>query len=71
LARFTHHAGELRYKVSGANTIVSGDVNGDGKADFSIVLKGHILLHFPRWARPEKIRAAGTQWSSMASVRIY
>lgn len=43
---FTHHAGELRYQfTSGGNTIVSGDVNGDGKADFSIALKGHILLH--------------------------
>jgi Ca2+-binding RTX toxin-like protein len=45
LAGYTHQAGELRYKVGGANTIVSGDVNGDGKADFSILLKGHVLLH--------------------------
>ena len=37
---FTHHAGELRYALSGGDTIVSGDVNGDGVADFSILLTG-------------------------------
>jgi len=36
--------GELREAFSGANTIVSGDVNGDGKADFSIALQGHHFL---------------------------
>jgi hypothetical protein len=36
--------GQLRESFSGGNTIVSGDVNGDGKADFSIALKGHFLL---------------------------
>ena len=41
---FTGHAGELTYKFSGAKTIVSGDFNGDGAADFQIVLKGHIAL---------------------------
>jgi Ca2+-binding RTX toxin-like protein len=45
-ANFDHHtAGQLREGFSGGNTILSGDVNGDGKADFSILLKGHILLH--------------------------
>jgi Ca2+-binding RTX toxin-like protein len=43
-ANFSHHKGELRESFSGGNTIVSGDVNGDGKADFSILLKGHHLL---------------------------
>jgi Ca2+-binding RTX toxin-like protein len=43
---FTRHPGELGFKfTSGGDTIVSGDVNGDGKADFSILLKGDILLH--------------------------
>ena len=37
---FSHTAGELRSYASGANTIVAGDVNGDGKADFSILLTG-------------------------------
>ena len=45
LSGFTRSAGELRYSFSGGNTILSGDVNGDGKADFSIALTGHIVLH--------------------------
>jgi Peptidase M10 serralysin C terminal len=40
-----HNAGELRESFSGGSTILSGDVNGDGKADFSILLIGHHLLH--------------------------
>jgi Ca2+-binding RTX toxin-like protein len=36
--------GELRESFSNGNTIVSGDVNGDGNADFRIALAGHILL---------------------------
>lgn len=35
---FHHVAGELRYQVAGGNAIVSGDVDGDGKADFSFTL---------------------------------
>ena len=41
---FTHHAGELNFHYSGNSTIVEGDVTGDGKADFSILLTGHINL---------------------------
>jgi len=37
---FTGSEGQLRYSVSGANTIVQGDVDGDGSADFQIQLKG-------------------------------
>ena len=37
---FHHQAGELHYLKSGANTIIEGDVNGDGKADFQIGLTG-------------------------------
>ncbi|WP_019905744.1 hypothetical protein [Methylobacterium sp. 77] len=44
-AAFTKHAGELRAVVSGSNTLVSGDVDGNGKADFSILLKGIVELH--------------------------
>ena len=33
-------AGELRYSVDNGNSIVQGDVNGDGVADFSIKLVG-------------------------------
>ena len=43
-AAFSHHAGELHTAISGGITTVSGDVNGDGKADFDIVLTGAIHL---------------------------
>lgn len=42
---FGKQAGELRAVVSGGNTLVSGDVDGNGKADFSILLKGIVELH--------------------------
>jgi Ca2+-binding RTX toxin-like protein len=41
---FHHIKGELHEVFSNGKTIVSGDVNGDGKADFSIALKGHVVL---------------------------
>src|SRR5262249_30171549 len=37
-AAFSKVAGELRYEVSGADVVVSGDLNGDGKADLMIHL---------------------------------
>ena len=42
---FTHHAGELRIDTSDlSKTIVSGDTNGDGVADFAIELVGNLQL---------------------------
>jgi Ca2+-binding RTX toxin-like protein len=41
---FTHLAGELRYFFTKGHTIVAGDVNGDGKADFAIEIGSHFLL---------------------------
>jgi Ca2+-binding RTX toxin-like protein len=41
---FTHHAGELRESMAGGVTTVSGDVNGDDAADFSVTLTGSITL---------------------------
>lgn len=41
---FTGDAGELRATASGSYTTISGDVNGDGKADFAITLVGKITL---------------------------
>jgi Ca2+-binding RTX toxin-like protein len=39
-AAFTGTAGELRYEKGSKNTIISGDTDGDGNADFEIALKG-------------------------------
>ena len=43
-AVFAHHAGELHEVLSTNRTIIEGDMNGDGKADFQIELTGHITL---------------------------
>lgn len=37
---FTNKAGQVRYEKLATFTVVEGDVNGDGHADFSIVLQG-------------------------------
>jgi len=41
---FGHAAGELRFKQSGGDTYVFGDVNGDAKSDFAIKLDGLVTL---------------------------
>lgn len=43
-AAFSHAAGELRYEQAGGNTFVSGDINGDGVADFTIQVDGLVPL---------------------------
>jgi len=42
---FTHAKGELHAVNSGPNSVVSGDVNGDGHADFAILIEGVHNLH--------------------------
>jgi Ca2+-binding RTX toxin-like protein len=37
---FSHHAGDLRAYAAGSNTLVAGDINGDGRADFQILVAG-------------------------------
>ena len=39
-AAFSGVAGQLRYSVVGSNTVMQGDVNGDGVADFELQLTG-------------------------------
>lgn len=41
---FSHVAGQLRYEISGSNTLVHADVNGDGTADLTIQLNGATSL---------------------------
>lgn len=43
-AAFTNTAGELRYEKAGGITVVQGDQDGDGAADFEIELTGEIDL---------------------------
>lgn len=43
-SKFHKVSGELRYEKSKGDTFVYGDVNGDGKADFSIKLEGEYTL---------------------------
>jgi hypothetical protein len=42
--QFSGTRGELREAFVRGVTVISGDVNGDGKADFSIALKDHFML---------------------------
>ena len=43
-AQFGGVAGELRLEMRASKTFISGDVDGDGQADFSLMLKGMIGL---------------------------
>lgn len=43
-AKFSKVAGELRFATSQGNTVVQGDVDGDGTADFAIQINGAIAL---------------------------
>jgi Ca2+-binding RTX toxin-like protein len=45
-AAFTGAGAELHYVISGANTIIEGDINGDKVADFQIQLNGTALSAF-------------------------
>ena len=42
--RFDKDAGELRFQKQGGDTLVMADRNGDGKADFAILVDGHIAF---------------------------
>ena len=38
------NAGDLRAVIAGNNTVVSGDIDGNGAADFQIVVRGVMTL---------------------------
>ena len=42
---FTGHAGDVRQFTAGGDTFVAGDLNGDNRPDFAIVLIGAHTLH--------------------------
>jgi Ca2+-binding RTX toxin-like protein len=42
---FSNHAGELRYEKQGHSVLVQGDTNGDGTADFEILVQHIQALH--------------------------
>jgi Ca2+-binding RTX toxin-like protein len=42
-AAFSNKAGELRYTSNASGTILSGDVDGDGVADFDILLTNKVI----------------------------
>ncbi|NBB14527.1 hypothetical protein GVN21_04030 [Caulobacter sp. SLTY] len=42
---FTNVAGQLRYSFDGVDTHVFGDVNGDGVADFEVLVNGSVALN--------------------------
>ena len=44
-AAFTNTAGQLRYSYDGVDTHVFGDVNGDGAADFEVLLNGLVTMN--------------------------
>lgn len=44
-AVFSHTAGELRYVQSGGDTIIQGDIDGDGVADFEVQLLGNVAVN--------------------------
>lgn len=41
---FNKKAGELRFEIEKGDTVVSADINGNGKADFSFVIEGEMTL---------------------------
>jgi hypothetical protein len=59
---FSRTAGELRFYNDGTNSFISGDVNGDGVADFTITVKG--IHDFIAGVSPalERFHYAGADW---------
>ena len=45
VAAFDGHAGQMTLTISGANTLLQVDVDGDAHADMTIILTGHVAGH--------------------------
>ncbi|MBW8725881.1 MAG: hypothetical protein JF625_12105 [Inquilinus limosus] len=43
-SQYSNHAGELRFTIVDGQTTIAGDVNGDGRSDFSIMLTNAVSL---------------------------
>jgi Ca2+-binding RTX toxin-like protein len=69
-SNFSGVAGQLRYQVIGAYTVVSGDTNGDKVADFEIGLAGNLALVSSDvlFGAPLPAAAALMGWSSVAAA---
>ena len=69
-SNFSGIAGQLRYQVVGAYTIVSGDTNGDKVADFEIGVAGNLALLSSDllFGAPLPAAAALMGWSSVAAA---
>ena len=46
---FTHHAGEMTLTLSGANTLLALDVDGDGRADYRMTIAGNVTGDSGGW----------------------
>ncbi|MDQ0462345.1 Ca2+-binding RTX toxin-like protein [Caulobacter ginsengisoli] len=46
---FTHHAGEMTLTLSGGNTLLALDVDGDGRADYRMTLAGNVTGDSGGW----------------------
>lgn len=58
---FSGAAGELRFAIEGATTVVEGDTNGDGKADLSIALDGARMLDATSFVLTDPKSASGPE----------
>ena len=45
VAAFDGHAGQMTLTISGANTLLQVDVDGDAQSDMTIILTGHVAGH--------------------------
>lgn len=68
---FSGVIGQLRYQFSGGDTLVSGDTNGDRRADFTIRLDGQIALASTDFVFAAPAAPAGGLHAFMAQVDLH